>query len=61
MIYQGLFFIILCWVVYYVVLPFLSSEVKSEEIKQTSSKKAYSESDQKEFDKELGILPRDDE
>ena len=61
MIFQGLFFIILLWVIYYVALPFLSSEVKSKEVLKTYPKKAYSESDQTEFDKELGILPRDNE
>ena len=61
MIFQGLFFIILLWVIYYVALPFLSSKVKSKEILKTYPKKTYSESDQTEFDKELGILPRDDE
>ena len=61
MIFQGLFFIILLWVIYYVALPFLSYEVKSKERLKASPKKAYSESDQAEFDKELGILPRDNE
>ena len=60
MIYQGLLFFVLLWIVYYVALPFLNNEIESKKSKKTYPKKTFSESEQIEFDKELGILSKDD-
>tara|TARA_B100000214_G_C23919486_1_gene605318 strand:+ start:487 stop:672 length:186 start_codon:yes stop_codon:yes gene_type:complete len=60
MIYQGLLFFVLLWIVYYVALPFLNYKIKSKKSKKSYRKKTFSESEQIEFDKELGILSKDD-
>ena len=60
MIYQGLLFFILLWVVYYVALPFLIKNSQKVKMNSKEPEKKYSEEEELAFDKELGILSKDE-
>ena len=60
MIYQGLLFFILLWVVYYVALPFLIKNSQKVKMNSKEPEKKYSEEEELAFDKELGILSEDE-
>ena len=60
MIYQGLLFFILLWVVYYVALPFLIKNSQKVKMNSKEPEKKYSEEEELAFDKKLGILSEDE-